>query len=1101
MRIFHRTALGGSAGAGIATCLGLVLAATSSAATPTLGVTATDAIVGQAIHATAQLSESTDASGEISFEVFGPGDPGDPDCSGPDLTPAPASASVDGDGEYSSGNFTPPVAGSYFWSAHYPGDVDNDPAESICSAVSTVDKASPSLAGSATSGVTVGSTITDEATLTGGFEAGGQLVFRAFGPNNQACAGAPKYQDTVAVDGNGSYSPSGFAPVPAGLYRWTVEYEGDQNNKPADLGCGASNQSSAVNRASPILSGLATSVVTVGSPIHDEVTFTGAFSPTGEVTFKVFGPTDTDCSVPLATDAVPVQGGQATSANFLAQQAGEFRWTADYPGDANNEPASLPCNATNQTSTVNKDSPNLSGSATSTVMVGSTITDEATLSGGFQAGGQLVFRAFGPGNETCTGTPQHEEAVAVNGNGSYSPAGFIAAPAGSYRWTVAYEGDGNNEPASLPCNAANQTSTVNKDSPNLSGAATSTVTVGSTITDEATLTGGFQPSGQLVFRAFGPGNETCMGTPQYQEAVAVNGNGSYSPAGFVASPAGLYRWTVEYGGDASNEPDSLGCNAAGQSSTVNKASPSLAGIASSAVVGSPIHDEVTLTGDFSPTGEVTFSVYGPTDTGCSTPLVTGSVPIQGNHATSANFLPQQAGEFRWTADYPGDANNEPASLPCGATNQTSIASKASPNLSGTATSAITVGEEITDNVTLTGGFEAGGQLTFRAFGPNDQTCATTPKYEDTVTVNGDGSYSPSPPEFVPALAGLYRWTVEYGGDANNEPASLPCGTTNQASAVGTVSVTLSASATSATVGGSVTAMASIQEGAIPAGQITFKAFPPSDATCSGAAAFSSTVGVSGLGSYRSAAFVPPRVGIFRWTVGYSGDPNHAPAAVGCGGATSGVSQARPTIATGAVGQRFVVGAPFRAAATLQGGFAPAGTVTFRIYGPGAGDCVKPLSVNTVAIAGNGAFLSDPFVPQRPGRYRFVASYSGDASNQGAAEACGLAGQIAQAQKRTPKVKPRARLSGRQISIRARLSGTMSPSGAITFRLYGPGNKRCKAAPAFSGSIGVKSNGSYLLAKYLATQRGIYRLSVGYSGDLRNRRDPGSCRAAQLLQVD
>ncbi|MGB7686214.1 MAG: hypothetical protein WBL45_10595, partial [Solirubrobacterales bacterium] len=369
----HRIARGGLAGACIATGLGLVLAVTSPAAPPTLVVAATDAVVGQTIQATAQLSEGINASGEISFEVFGPDDP---TCAGFALTPAPASASVDGDGEYSSGEFTPSEAGTYSWSAHYSGDSENPSEDSICSVVSTVSSASPNLSGTATSGVTVGSTITDEATLTGGFEASGQLTFRAFGPNNQTCAGTPKYEDTVAVNGDDSYSPSGFAPLPAGLYRWTVEYGGDSNNEPVSLGCGAANQTSTVNRASPILSGLATSVVTVGSPIHDEVTFTGAFSPTGEVTFSVYGPTDTDCSAPLETDTVPVQGGQATSANFLSQQAGEFRWTADYPGDSNNEPASLPCNAANQSSTVNKDSPSLSGSATSAVTVGSTITDE-----------------------------------------------------------------------------------------------------------------------------------------------------------------------------------------------------------------------------------------------------------------------------------------------------------------------------------------------------------------------------------------------------------------------------------------------------------------------------------------------------------------------------------------------------------------------------------------------------------------------------------------------------------------------------------------------------------------------------------------------------
>jgi hypothetical protein len=197
-------------------------------------------------------------------------------------------------------------------------------------------------------------------------------------------------------------------------------------------------------------------------------------------------------------------------------------------------------------------------------------------------------------------------------------------------------------------------------------------------------------------------------------------------------------------------------------------------------------------------------------------------------------------------------------------------------------------------------------------------------------------------------------------------------------------VTLAASATNGTVGSPVTATASIQEGAIPAGQITFKAFPPGDANCSGAASFSSIVSVAGNGSYRSAAFVPSRIGTFRWTAGYSGDVNHAPVATGCGDATSLISQARPSISGGA-GQRLTLGASFRATATLQGGYVPAGKITFQIYGPGVAGCAKPLSVDTVAVAGNGTVSSDPFDAKRPGRYRFVASYSGDVANQGAAE--------------------------------------------------------------------------------------------------------------------
>jgi hypothetical protein len=772
MRVSHRgAALRAFAGVGISTGLGLLLAVTSSAAPPSLSIVAGDAVIGQTIQATAQLSESPGALGEISFEVFGPGDPG---CSGPALSPAPAAASVSGEGEYVSGEFTPPEAGIYHWSAHYSGDSENPAADSTCSAASTVSKASPELTGTASAGV-------------------------------------------------------------------------------------------------------------VNTGIHDEATATGGFFPTGEVIFRIYGPADTACLTPLETDSVPLQGGNAVSADFLPQQAGEFRWTASYAGDANNEAASLPCGSANQASAVGKASPTLAGVATSAVVVGSSITDGVTLASGFEAGGQLLFRAYGPGDQTCAGAPKYEATVAVDGNGLYSPSGF-------------------------------------------------------------------------------------------------------SPV------AGLYQWTVEYA---------------------------------------------------------------------------------------------------------GDANNEAASLPCGSANQASAVGKASPTLAGVATSAVVVGSSITDGVTLASGFEAGGQLLFRAYGPGDQTCAGAPKYEATVAVDGNGLYSPS--GFSP-VAGLYQWTVEYAGDANNEAASLPCGSANQASAVGTITATLAASATSGTVGNPVTATASIQEGAIPTGQITFTAFSPGDTNCSGAAAFSSTVNVSGNGSYRSAVFVPSRVGTFHWTVSYSGDPNHAPIGAGCGKATSSVSPASPSIASD-VTQRLTVGTSFRVTATLQRGYTPAGTITFEIYRRVAAGCAKPVAVGVVPVAGNGTFSSEPLVARQPGTYSFGASYSGDAANQGATDPCDPSGPAVRVYRRTPQVKPRARLSeGNQISIRGHLSGAASPSGVINFRLFRPGDKQCKRKPAFSGGLTIRSNGSYLLAQYFATKPGVYRLSVGYSGDQRNRQYKPTCRDAQQIRV-
>ena len=861
---------------GCIVALGLLLASTASAASPNLDLDATDATVGQAIHADARLSESPNADGEISFEIFGPDDPG---CAGPALTPAPAATTVDGEGEYSSGNFTAPAAGVYSWSAHYSGDLENTSADATCAALSNVAKAAPGIEAAATPAAIVGGAIADVATLSGGFAPGGQLLFRAYGPGDASCATAPAYEATVAVNGGSSYSPPGFSPGP-GLYRWTAEYGGDSNNEAVGTACGALDQASAVTKATPGIGGVATAAAVVGSPI----------------------------------------------------------------------------------------------------------ADSATLSGGFAAGGQIVFRAYS--DASCATAPAYEAAVAVNGGGSYSPPGFSPGP-GLYRWTAEYGGDSNNEAVGTSCGAAGQSSAVAKAAPSLAGTATAAVIVGSPIADVANLSGGFTPGGTLVFRAYA--DASCATIPAYEATVAVNGAGPYSPAGFSPGP-GLYRWTVEYGGDPDNEAASTACGAAGQSSTVGKATPTIVGIASSVVI---------------------------------------------------------------------------------------------------------VGSPIADSATLGGGFAPGGTLVFRAYGPGDPSCATAPAYEAAVGVNGAGSYSPT--GFSPG-PGLYRWTVEYQGDPNNEAASSACGADNQASAVGVVSPSLTAGAGGATVGDPVTATASLQEGAIPGGEIAFRAFAPGDASCSGAVAFSSTVAVAGNGSYRSVQFVPSRVGSFRWIVSYSGDANHAPAATACGAVRSVVSQARPAIA-GTVSPVLTVGTPFRDTATLTGAHAPTGTVTFRIYGPVASGCAKPAFVNTVAANGSGAIQSDPFVAKRPGRYSFVASYSGDAANQGATEACDAAGQTALVQKRVPRVKPRARLKGsRTILIRANLANGASPAGVINFRLYGPGGGRCKGKPAFSGGISVRSNGTYSLAKFLATRQGTYRLLVGYSGDPRNKRAKGACDGAQVIRV-
>ena len=142
------------------------------------------------------------------------------------------------------------------------------------------------------------------------------------------------------------------------------------------------------------------------------------------MTFSVYGPADTDCSTPLKTAAVPLQNGHATSANFLAQQAGEYRWTAEYEGDAQQRSGRLGCGAANQTSTVGKASPTLARGGD--LGRQSRSADHRQRDPCRRLRGRRPARLprLRPRRSDLRRHRQVRSDGAVNGNGSYSPAGF-----------------------------------------------------------------------------------------------------------------------------------------------------------------------------------------------------------------------------------------------------------------------------------------------------------------------------------------------------------------------------------------------------------------------------------------------------------------------------------------------------------------------------------------------------------------------------------------------------------------------------------------------------------------------------------------------------
>jgi choice-of-anchor A domain-containing protein len=174
--------------------------------------------------------------------------------------------------------------------------------------------ASPSLSSTASAPVRLGpgSSISDVAHLSDGVTPTGTITFKLHGPNDQDCTGSAVFSSTSTAAGNGYFGSGSFTPERTGTYRWVVDYSGDQNNRPAGpTACDDSNETVEVSRADTSLSSdVPHAVEPAGSEIHDTATLTGAVSPVGALTFKLYGPDDATCAnAPIFNATIGFTGG------------------------------------------------------------------------------------------------------------------------------------------------------------------------------------------------------------------------------------------------------------------------------------------------------------------------------------------------------------------------------------------------------------------------------------------------------------------------------------------------------------------------------------------------------------------------------------------------------------------------------------------------------------------------------------------------------------------------------------------------------------------------------------------------------------------------
>jgi hypothetical protein len=196
--------------------------------------------------------------------------------------------------------------------------------------------------------------------------------------------------------------------------------------------------------------------------------------------------------------------------------------------------------------------------------------------------------------------------------------------------------------------------------------------------------------------------------------------------------------------------------------TVLKASPTLSTSATANVaLGASAKDTATLSGGSSATGTITFRVYGPSDTGCTTPLTTSTASVRGNGTySSASFTPTQAGTYYWIASYGGDGNNNATAGTCGAQGESTVVAAPTLSVSTSSTprgSAVTVswsnvGAPV--NTDWIGLFASGTPNSARVSWLYDATCSQRAR--------GGGKSSGSCSFTMPSTASTYEFRLFSG---------------------------------------------------------------------------------------------------------------------------------------------------------------------------------------------------------------------------------------------------------------------------------------------------------------------------------------------------
>jgi hypothetical protein len=211
----------------------------------------------------------------------------------------------------------------------------------------------------------------------------------------------------------------------------------------------------------------------------------------------------------------------------------------------------------------------------------------------------------------------------------------------------------------------------------LSGAGQSgasiTVPVGTTVTDQATLTDASADAGGTVTYTVYTNNTCTAGAIDAGTKTVVN---AVVPAsnGITFNTAGTYYWQAVYSGDQATGGRNAGATSActAEVLTVSPNNPTI-----SSTPAAQIRDSASVNGlTATATGNVTFRLYKAADNATCNPAgtvaatfgpfdVSGNV-VAGTYSKTTDYVSVAAGTWNWVVSYSGDVNNLAKTSACGA---------------------------------------------------------------------------------------------------------------------------------------------------------------------------------------------------------------------------------------------------------------------------------------------------------------------------------------------------------------------------------------------------------------------------------------------------